>query len=185
MAIQVLPTIFKDSNIYIPDVHEDDRGFFKETYSKGKYNTVGLMDDFVQDSVSFSSKNVIRGLHYDFKMSKLVQVLRGRVFDVIVDLRKDSPTFLKWQGFVLSEHNHRQVYVPAGFANGFMALTHDVVFSYKHGALHDPAREGSVRWNDPLLAIAWPLAGEPRISLKDQQAPLLDAKNPSSSILSK
>jgi dTDP-4-dehydrorhamnose 3,5-epimerase len=185
MAIQVLPTIFEDSKIYIPDVFEDDRGFFKETYSKGKYNAVGLMDDFVQDSVSFSSKNVIRGLHYDFKMSKLVQVLRGRVFDVIVDLRQGSPTFLKWQGFVLSEHNHRQVYVPAGFANGFIALTDDVVFSYKHGALHDPAREGSIRWNDPLLAIAWPLVGEPRVSTKDQQAPFLNPSDPASGILSK
>jgi dTDP-4-dehydrorhamnose 3,5-epimerase len=96
---------------------------------------------------------------------------------VIVDIRPDSPTRLKWQGFVLSEHNHRQLYIPPGFAHGFIALADDVVFNYKHGSLYDPATEGTIRWNDPTLALPWPLAGEPRISLKDQSAPLLaDAK---------
>ena len=157
----------------MPEVFEDDRGFFKETYSTTKYRALGVADDFVQDSVSVSSKNVIRGLHYDFAMSKFVQVLRGKIWDVIVDLRRSSPTYLRWQGFYLSEHNHRQLYIPAGFAHGFLALTDDVVFSYKHGALYDPAREGAIRWDDPALAIAWPLAGEPRVSAKDRAAPLL------------
>lgn len=171
MAIRVLETKLKDARLFIPEVYEDDRGFFKETYSKNKYNELGLTDVFVQDSVSFSSKNTIRGLHGDPEMSKLVQVLRGRVFDVIVDMRKDSETFGKWQGFYLSEHNHMQLYVPKGFVNGFLALTDDVVFNYKHGAHHDPAREFAVRWNDPELAVEWPVVGNPRVSGKDQKNP--------------
>lgn len=171
MPIRTTETSLKDARLFIPDVYEDDRGFFKETYSRNKYNALGLMDEFVQDSVSFSAKNTIRGLHGDPQMSKLVQVLRGRVYDVIVDMRKDSPTFGKWQGFYLSEHNHTQLYVPKGFVNGFLALTDDVVFNYKHGAHHDAAREFAVLWNDPDLAVAWPLVGEPRVSLKDQQNP--------------
>jgi dTDP-4-dehydrorhamnose 3,5-epimerase len=177
MAIQTIDTIFDTAKIYVPDVFEDDRGFFKETYSTAKYQSAGLVDTFVQDSVSFSTRNVIRGLHFDYKMSKFVQVLRGKIWDVIVDIRAGSPTRLKWQGFILSEHNHRQLYIPPGFAHGFIALSDDVVFNYKHGSLYDPATEGTVRWNDPTLAIAWPLAGDPRVSIKDQTAPLLgDAK---------
>jgi dTDP-4-dehydrorhamnose 3,5-epimerase len=173
MAIAKIDTIFDAAKIFVPDVFEDERGFFKETYSTSKYGALGLHDTFVQDSVSFSTRNVIRGLHYDLRMSKFVQVLRGKIWDVIVDIRSTSPTYLKWQGFFLSEHNHRQLYIPPGFANGFIALTDDVVFSYKHGALYDPATEGAIRWNDPALAIPWPLAGEPRVSLKDQNAPEL------------
>lgn len=179
MGIATFDTIFSDAKIFVPEVFEDDRGFFKETYSTNKYRALHLNDDFVQDSVSFSTRNVIRGLHYDARMSKFVQVLRGRIWDVIVDIRAGSPTRLRWQGFILSEHNHRQLYIPAGFAHGFIALSDDVVFSYKHGALYDPATEGAIRWNDPELAIAWPLAGEPRVSAKDRAAPLLaEAKLP-------
>ena len=130
MAIQTIATDFEGARIFVPDVFEDDRGFFKETYSTSKYRAAGLADDFVQDSVSFSALGVVRGLHRDSRMAKLVQVLRGRVWDVIVDLRPQSPTFARHQGFFLSEHNHRQLYVPAGFANGFLTLTPDVVFSY-------------------------------------------------------
>jgi dTDP-4-dehydrorhamnose 3,5-epimerase len=173
MAIVTIDTVFADAKVFVPDVYEDERGFFKETYSTKKYLELGLTDTFVQDSVSFSSRNVIRGLHYDVKMSKFVQVLRGKIWDVIVDVRSTSPTHLRWQGFFLSEHNHRQLYIPPGFLHGFIALSDDVVFSYKHGSLFDPANDGAVRWNDPDLAIAWPLVGEPRISLKDQRAPLL------------
>jgi dTDP-4-dehydrorhamnose 3,5-epimerase len=170
--LEVLATDFADAKIFIPDVHEDDRGYFKEIYNQRRYRDAGLLDDFVQDSVSFSTRNVIRGLHYDAAMSKLIQVLRGRVWDVIVDMREKSQTYAKWQGFYLSEHNHKQLYVPAGFAHGFLALTDDVVFAYKHGAMYDPAKEKAIRWNDPTLAIAWPLVGEPRISSKDAAAPL-------------
>jgi dTDP-4-dehydrorhamnose 3,5-epimerase len=171
--LEVLATNFPEAKVYVPDVYEDDRGFFKEIYNEKRYKDAGLLDDFVQDSVSYSSKNVIRGLHYDPEMSKLAQAVRGRVWDVIVDIRKGSPTYGKWQGFYLSETNHKQIYVPKGFAHGFLALTDDVVFVYKHGALHDPKREGAIRWNDPTLAVEWPLVGEPRLSTKDAAAPLL------------
>lgn len=174
MALQVNETNLRDARLFVPDVFKDDRGFFKETYSTVKYRALGLTDEFVQDSVSFSAKNVLRGLHCDPAMSKLVQVLRGEIWDVIVDLRKGSPTYRQWQGFSLSEHNHTQLYIPAGFLHGFLAQTDDVVFAYKHSALYDPKREFSVRWNDPTLAIAWPLTGEPRVSARDQAAPLLE-----------
>ena len=172
MAIGTQATIFADARIFVPDVYEDDRGFFKETYSTRKYRDLGLTDEFVQDSVSFSTRNVIRGLHYDRAMSKFVQVLRGKIWDVIVDIRPTSATYRRWQGFYLSEHDHKQLYVPPGFAHGFIALADDVIFSYKHGALYDPATEGSIRWDDPALGIAWPLVGEPRVSAKDRAAPL-------------
>jgi dTDP-4-dehydrorhamnose 3,5-epimerase len=170
MALTVRETTLKDARLFLPDVWEDDRGFFKETYTTSKYGALGLTDAFVQDSVSFSSKNVIRGLHGDPEMSKFVTVLRGKIWDVIVDVRRGSETYGKWEGFYLSEHNHRQLYIPKGFAHGFLALTDDVVFSYKHGALHDAKREFAYRWNSPALAIAWPLVGEPRVSAKDQAA---------------
>jgi dTDP-4-dehydrorhamnose 3,5-epimerase len=173
MPINVFDTDFAEAKIFVPEVFEDERGFFKETYSTAKYRALGLADEFVQDSLSFSKKNVIRGLHYDRRMSKFVQVLRGRIYDVIVDLREGSTTHLRWQGFYLSEHDHRQLYVPPGFGHGFLALSDDVVFSYKHGALYDPAQEGAVRWNDPKLAIAWPLDGEPILSAKDRAAPFV------------
>lgn len=170
MAIRTVESKLKDVRLFYPDVFEDDRGFFKEVYSRNKYRELGLTDDFVQDSVSFSTRNVIRGLHCDAEMSKFVQVLRGKVWDVVVDVRRSSPTFKQWAGFYLSEHNHAQLYVPKGFLHGFIALSDDVVFNYKHGAHHDAGREFAVRWNDPEIGIAWPLVGEPRVSAKDQAA---------------
>jgi dTDP-4-dehydrorhamnose 3,5-epimerase len=171
--VDVLSTSFDEAKIVVPDVYRDERGFFKETYNARRYKDAGLLDDFVQDSVSLSTRNVIRGLHYDPEMSKFVQVLRGAIWDVIADVRPGSPTYGRWEGFDLSEDNHRQLYIPKGFAHGFLARTDDVIFSYKHGALYDPARERAIRWDDPTLAIAWPLDGEPIISAKDRAAPLL------------
>ncbi len=171
MAITVQETTLAGARIFQPDVYEDDRGFFKETYATAKYRALGLTDVFVQDSVSVSSKNVVRGMHGDPHMSKFVQVLRGRIWDAIVDLRPESPSFLRWQGFVLSEDNHRQLYIPPGFAHGFIALTDDVVFQYKHGALYDPAREFAWNWQSAAFGIAWPIVGEARVSAKDANAP--------------
>ena len=171
--IDVLSTTFNDAKIYVPDVFEDDRGYFKETFSRDKYRAVGLDVDFVQDSVSWSSRNVIRGLHYDLRMIKFVQCVRGRVFDVIVDMREGSPTYRKWEGFLLSAQNHRQLFVPAGFAHGFLALEDDVLFTYKQTAHFDPAQERAVNWCDPAIGVQWPLAGEPRVSRKDQAVPFL------------
>lgn len=145
----------------------DERGFFKETYVRSKYRAIGIDDDFVQDSMSFSAKGVLRGLHADPQMSKLVQVLRGEAFDVIVDARRDSPTFGHWQAFRLSEGDHKQIYIPAGCLHGFLALTDGLVFCYKQGAEYSPGREIGVRWDDPDIGIEWPVDNPPTISAKD------------------
>jgi dTDP-4-dehydrorhamnose 3,5-epimerase len=166
-VIRVLPTTFGDAKIYVPDVFPDARGYFKETYSRNKYAALGLHDDWVQDSVSRSRRGVIRGMHVDLRMAKLVQALRGTIYDVIVDLRDGSPTYKRWEGFELSDDNHRQLYVPAGFAHGFLAQSDDVVVTYKMSAHYDPAFEGGIRWNDPSVGIVWPLEGDPILSPKD------------------
>jgi dTDP-4-dehydrorhamnose 3,5-epimerase len=168
--IQVRATDFDEAKIFIPDVFEDARGYFKETFSTDKYAALGLHDVWLQDSVSRSKRNVIRGMHYDHRMAKLVQVLRGRIFDVIVDVREGSSTYRRWQGFDLTEDNHHQLYVPRGFAHGFLALADDVIVHYKMTALYDPKSEGVLSWRDPRVGIAWPLRGEPILSPKDAAA---------------
>jgi dTDP-4-dehydrorhamnose 3,5-epimerase len=152
----------------------DERGYFKETYNDKRYHSAGIVDVFVQDNVSLSHRNVLRGLHGDSRMSKLVQVLRGEAFDVIVDAREESPTRGRWHGIRLRASEHRQLYIPKGFLHGFLALTDDVVFLYKQSALYDPSTEVGVAWDDPDLAIEWPLAGTaPVLSPKDAANPLL------------
>lgn len=170
--IQVLPTKFAEAKLFVPDVFEDDRGFFKETWSRPKYEQHGVPTEWPQDSCSWSSRNVLRGVHYDFRMAKLVQCLKGRIWDVIVDLRRDSPTYLTWQGFVLTDRNHKQVYVPAGFGHGILALEDDVVIHYKNSVPFDPVQEGAVSWRNPAIGIVWPLVGEVRMSGKDAAVPL-------------
>jgi dTDP-4-dehydrorhamnose 3,5-epimerase len=167
----VIPTKFADARVFIPDVFEDDRGLFKETWSDPKYAAAGLDMRFEQDSSSRSERNVLRGVHYDFGMAKFVQCLRGRVFDAIVDLRRDSPTHLQWEGFELTDRNHRQLFVPAGFGHAFLALEDDVIVHYKNSVAYDVAREGAVSWRNPRIGIVWPLAGEPRLSAKDAAVP--------------
>lgn len=171
MALQARDISISGARLFIPDVYNDDRGFFKETYQSAKYRALGLFDEFVQDSVSFSKKNVLRGLHGDPEMSKLVTVLNGAIWDVVVDVRAGSPTYGSWEAVDLSAANHRQLYIPKGCAHGFLALTDDVVFAYKHSALYDPQREFAYRWNSPALAITWPLTTPPIMSPKDQSAP--------------
>lgn len=151
-----------------PAVFEDERGFFKETYVRSKYEALGISDDFVQDNISVSRRHVVRGLHGDPAMSKLVQVLRGEVFDVVVDARPGSPTFGKWESIRLSEANHRQVYVPPGCLHGFQALSDLIVLSYKQSAEYDPRREIAALWNDPALGIEWPAPRDAIVSPKDQ-----------------
>jgi len=166
--IEVLPSAtFADVRVYVPDIFPDARGYFKETFSRNKYAAAGMHDEWVQDSVSRSRRNVIRGMHVDRRMAKLVQALKGTIYDVIVDLRVGSATFRRWEGFTLSEDNHHQLYVPAGFAHGFLAQSDEVIVMYKMSAHYDPAFEGGVRWNDPAIGIAWPLDGEPILSPKD------------------
>jgi dTDP-4-dehydrorhamnose 3,5-epimerase len=166
-----LDTRFAEAFLFEPDVFFDERGYFKETYSQAKYEALGLSDTFVQDNVSRSRRNVLRGMHYDFRLSKLVQCLEGDIYDVIVDLRKGGPTYLQWEGYRLTGDNHRQIYVPPGFAHGFLTLSEEAIVSYKQSEHYDPAHEGGVGWDDPAVGIAWPLAVDeaPLVSDKDQK----------------
>jgi dTDP-4-dehydrorhamnose 3,5-epimerase len=170
-VIQVLPTRFADAKLFVPDVFADGRGFFKETWSDPKYAAVGLDVRWEQDSCSWSRRNVIRGMHYDFRMAKLVQCLHGSIWDAIVDLRRDSPTYLQWEAFTLTADNHHQLYVPAGFGHGFLALADDVVVYYKNSVAYDPAHEGAVSWHNRRIGVTWPLIGEPILSPKDAAVP--------------
>lgn len=157
-----------------PAVFSDDRGFFKEVYAEPRYAEAGIKDAFIQDNVSVSRRLTLRGLHSDPRMAKLVQVLDGEAYDVIVDLRKDSPTYLKWAGVRLTSESHHQIYIPRGFLHGFLALSERVIFSYKQSALYNPSSEVAVAWNDPDLAVEWPLEGDaPLLSPKDARNPTL------------
>jgi len=151
-----------------PDVFDDARGWFLETFSDSRYKQAGIKLPFVQDNVSLSSKNVLRGLHFQYPHSqgKLIQVLSGEVFDVAVDIRLGSPTFGQWVGESLSAENHRQMYIPPGFAHGFCVLSDTALFSYKCTDYYSPSTEGGIIFNDPDLAIAWPVSA-PALLKKD------------------
>ena len=157
-----------------PDVFSDDRGFFLETWNSTRYENAGIEGPFVQDNVSFSKKGVLRGLHFQYPRSqgKLIQVLSGRVVDVAVDICVGSQTFGQWVSEVLSGENHRQMYIPPGFAHGYCVTSETAVFSYKCTDFYDPATEGGIIWNDPDLKIAWPIE-QPIISPKDANYPRL------------
>jgi dTDP-4-dehydrorhamnose 3,5-epimerase len=151
-----------------PDVFGDDRGFFLETWNQKRYEDIGIRELFVQDNVSFSRKGILRGLHFQNPRSqgKLVQVLSGEVMDVAVDIRVGSPTFGQWIGEVLSGKNHRQMYIPPGFAHGYCVTSETALFSYKCTDFYNPATERGIIWNDPDLNIDWPVQ-EPLLSSKD------------------
>lgn len=150
-----------------PAAFEDARGSFMEVYAEPRYRALGIAETFVQDNLSISKRGVLRGLHGDPRMAKLVQVIRGEVYDAIVDLRRESPTFRRWTGVRLKAEERTQLYIPAGFLHGFLALSDDVIFLYKQTATYDPSHEFGVAWNDPDLAIEWPLHGAPTLSEKD------------------
>ena len=160
--------------IFEPDVFGDARGWFAETFSGKRYEEAGLKLPFVQDNVSFSEKNVLRGLHFQYPHSqgKLVQALSGEVFDVAVDIRVDSPTFGQWFGERLSAENHKQLYIPPGFAHGFCVLSNTTLFSYKCTDYYSPTTEGGIIWNDPDIGITWPV-DTPKVSKKDANYTLL------------
>lgn len=162
----VIKTKFDDAILIEPAVHEDFRGYFKETFRKNEYAEIGITEDFVQDNISWSTKNVIRGLHYDFNVAKLVQVIHGRTYHVIVDMREGSPTFKQWQSFILSHRNHRQVYVPKGFANGFLVLSDQAWVHYKQGTYFNPATALVLPWNDASVGVKWPIK-QPVLSEQD------------------
>lgn len=157
-----------------PDIYGDARGHFLETYNLDRYMQVGITTEFVQDNVSFSRRGVLRGLHFQnpTPQGKLVCVLMGEVYDVVVDVRRSSPTFGRWQGVRLNGESKRQCYVPPGFAHGFQVLSEEALFHYKCTAPYAPGCEHAVRWDDPDLGISWPLP-EPVLSPKDAKAPRL------------
>jgi dTDP-4-dehydrorhamnose 3,5-epimerase len=163
--------------LFEPTVFGDNRGFFFESFHQQRFNeAIGRTLSFVQDNHSKSAKGVLRGLHYQIQhpQGKLVRVVSGAVFDVAVDIRKSSPTFGKWVGEVLSGENKKQMWVPAGFAHGFIVLSESAEFLYKTTDYWYPEFERSIAWNDPTLNINWPIDGLPQLSVKDRQAATLD-----------
>ena len=166
-----------------PQRFHDDRGFFEETYSKKKYLESGIDIEFVQDNHSVSTKlGTLRGLHFQAPpnaQAKLVRCGRGAIFDVAVDIRQGSPTFGKWEGYELTPENGYQLFVPVGFAHGFVTLKDNSEIVYKCSDYYAPETEGSVLWRDPDIGIGWPLGTEPTLNQKDAEAPLLrDFKSP-------
>lgn len=158
--------------VYIiePQLFGDNRGYFSETYNKEEFDKAGLIYNFVQDNESKSKKGVLRGLHFQIKhpQAKLVRVIDGEVFDVAVDLRKDSKTYGKWVGVILSSDNHKQFMIPRGFAHGFVVLSESATFVYKCDEFYHPEDEGGIMYNDKDINISWPYKGEPLLSTKDK-----------------
>jgi len=180
MPYTITPTALPEVLILEPKVFGDTRGFFFESFNARDFaNCTGLDVQFVQDNHSKSAKGVLRGLHYQIQhpQGKLVRVTQGEVFDVAVDLRRSSPTFGKWEGVVLSAENKRQLWVPPGFAHGFLVTSDTAEFLYKTTDYYHPEFERSLLWNDPTVGIVWPLDGAPLLAAKDAAAKgLLDAE---------
>lgn len=175
MSVVCEPTSIPGVLLFTPQVYGDDRGFFLQTYQAQEYAAAGLERVFVQDNLSRSCRDTVRGLHYQLRkpQAKLVSVMRGAVLDVAVDIRRGSPTFGKFVVAELSEENRRQLYIPEGFAHGFRVLSDGADFSYKCTDYYTPGDEYGVRWNDPALAIPWGDLTTPVVSAKDQATPLL------------
>ena len=174
--MKIIPTPLAGLVLLEPRVFGDDRGFFYESFNARTFaELTGVQAAFVQDNHSRSAKNVLRGLHYQIQQSqgKLVRVSSGAVFDVAVDLRKSSATFGQWYGVELSADNKRQLWIPPGFAHGFMVTSEHAEFLYKTTDYWAPEHERAVLWNDPAIGIEWPLDGAPLLSAKDQAAALL------------
>lgn len=166
------PLAIPDVILIEPKVFGDERGFFYESFNQAQFDSaIGRPVSFVQDNHSRSAQNVLRGLHYQIRQAqgKLVRVVAGEVFDVAVDLRRNSPTFGQWVGAVLSAENKRQLWIPEGFGHGFLVLSEAAEFLYKTTDYYAPEHERCIIWNDPTLAIEWPLRGEPTLSAKDRQ----------------
>lgn len=172
--MKVIETALPGALIIEPQVFGDARGFFYESYNKGKWLETGIKADFIQTNVSRSARGVLRGLHYQWPnpQGKLVSVLEGEVYDVAVDIRRGSPTFGQSLGVMLTADNHRHFWVPEGFAHGFCVLSEFATFTYQCTALYDAKADAGIRWNDADLGIDWPLS-EPLLSDKDGKTPLL------------
>lgn len=175
--IKVEKTPIEGLYVIEPTVHQDERGYFVETYNQRDFEEAGLYYTFVQDNQSMSVKGVLRGLHFqkEFPQAKLVRVIRGSVFDVAVDIRKNSPTYGKWYGVELSEDNKKQFLISEGFAHGFVVLSDVAEFCYKVTDFYHPGDEGGIAYNDPDIGIEWPAAGNLIMSQKDQNWPGLSS----------
>lgn len=170
-------TEIADVVIVQPTVFGDERGYFMETYNEREFENAGICAEFIQDNQSKSRKNVLRGLHFQkrYPQAKLVRVISGEVFDVAVDLRSDSATFGKWTGVTLSAENRRQLFIPRGFAHGFLVLSEDAEFTYKCDEFYHPEDEGGICWNDPTIGVIWPdTDSEYVLSDKDGMLPLFE-----------
>jgi len=177
--VKVLPTPLAGLVRLVPVCHRDDRGTFVESWNAERYAAAGIPAAFVQDNLSRSRRGVLRGLHYQLRrpQGKLITVIRGAAFDVAVDLRRGSPTFGRWHGTLLSDDNHEQMWVPPGFAHGFLALADAVDVVYKVSAPRDPDDARVLRWDDPDVGVAWPLSSPPLLSPADAAgARLADAE---------
>ena len=170
--MEILKSSIPEVIVLAPPVFTDSRGYFLETYQQKKYAELGIPKPFVQDNQSYSTKNVLRGLHFQLRypQGKLVRVTQGTVFDVAIDIRKNSPTFGKWHGEILSAENHKQMYIPENFAHGFCVLSDSAEFLYKCTDFYVPGDEGGLIWNDPQLGIKWPI-DTPILSDKDAALP--------------
>lgn len=174
--MKATPLVIPDVVLLEPRVFGDDRGFFFESFNQAKFEAaIGRSVNFVQDNHSRSVKNVLRGLHYQVRQpqGKLVRVVAGEVFDVAVDLRKSSPTFGQWVGEILSADNKKQLWIPEGFAHGFVVLSESAEFLYKTTDYYAPEHERCILWSDPSIGISWPVNGEPMLSAKDRAGSLL------------
>ena len=179
MSFTAVSTILPGVLILEPKIFNDDRGFFFESFNQKDFqNITGLDVEFVQDNHSRSTKGVLRGLHYQIKypQGKLIRVIQGSVFDVVVDLRISSPKFQKWIGVEISSENKRQLWVPRGFAHGFVVTSKTAIFSYKCDELYAPEFEKSIQWNDPNIGVEWPVTN-PSLSNKDLNGTLLQSFN--------
>ena len=168
--MKIIETQLKEVLLIEPRIFGDDRGYFLETWNETRYKESGILGPFVQDNISFSQKGVLRGLHFQntFPQGKLVYVLEGEIFDVAVDIRKKSPNFGKWVSEILSGKNKKQIYIPPGFAHGFVVLSTSALFAYKCTERYRPESENTIIWNDPHIGIDWPIQN-PVLSPKDAE----------------
>ena len=177
--MQKLPTKLSGPLLLAPVVRGDERGFFLETYRSNVLSALGIDDDFVQDNHSRSRRGIVRGMHYQPGMAKLIRCVRGSIFDVLVDIRTGSPSFGQWEGFALDDVDHHQLYCPDGFAHGFCVLSEVADVAYKTSAYYDSELESGFAYDDPDVAIAWPEQPELIASARDREAPRLAERAPS------
>jgi dTDP-4-dehydrorhamnose 3,5-epimerase len=171
--MRFLPTQLEGTVLVELTAHGDARGFFRETYRRNVFAEFGIQDDFVQDNHSRSRRGIVRGMHFQHGMAKLISCTRGAIFDVLVDVRRGSPTFGQWEGYELSDTNHRELYCPDGFAHGFCVVSEIADVAYKTSSYYDPSLEGGFRYDDPDVGIVWPEGIDLLASDRDRAAPRL------------